>query len=290
MQPATTSLRAFPVILCRAISRMVSTDSCLAVSIKEQVFTTITSASSACVVISAPPLWRMPIMTSLSTRFLGHPRLTKPTLTGFATALEASEGGVIAGDSTVMRNTHCNIGENSEIQQEFGNCVIEARISSRARRRLNYQITQLPNPGGEYNFYGEQAVLKSQSRRIPTYAQHTDFQDDAHGRHGRVTAARFANPFERFEATRRHGQTAERPGTGRGHSHAVSGGQRREDQIESARPHAGRTRHPRTPDGQIRRSRFQLSGRALQPGEQKPRPADPPSPEWRRHPQFQNEG
>src|SRR5205085_4354306 len=71
--------------LCCAICRMVSTDSCLAVSMNEQVFTTITSASSARGVICAPAEASMPIMTSLSTRFLGQPRLTKPTLVGGAT-------------------------------------------------------------------------------------------------------------------------------------------------------------------------------------------------------------
>src|SRR3954470_2530164 len=59
---------------------MVFTDSCLALSMNEQVFTTITSASAADVVSSAPELARMPIITSLSTRFLGQPKLTKPTL------------------------------------------------------------------------------------------------------------------------------------------------------------------------------------------------------------------
>jgi len=44
--PATISLRARPVFLCAAISRIVSTDSCLAGSMKLQVFTTITSASA----------------------------------------------------------------------------------------------------------------------------------------------------------------------------------------------------------------------------------------------------
>ncbi len=53
-QPATTSFLARPAALCRAISRMVLTDSCCAVSMNEQVLTTMTSASSARGVISAP--------------------------------------------------------------------------------------------------------------------------------------------------------------------------------------------------------------------------------------------
>src|SRR2546430_16452185 len=59
---------------------MVLTDSCWALSIKEQVLTTRMSASSACGVNWAPACASIPIMTSLSTRFLGHPRLIKPTL------------------------------------------------------------------------------------------------------------------------------------------------------------------------------------------------------------------
>src|SRR5712664_4008254 len=57
-------------------------DSCCALPINEQVFTTMTSASSASGVSSAPASASMPIITSLSTRFLGQPRLTKPTLAG----------------------------------------------------------------------------------------------------------------------------------------------------------------------------------------------------------------
>src|SRR5438094_1404936 len=60
---------------------MAFTDSCWALSINEQVFTTMTSASSACGTSSAPAWDSMPIMTSLSTRFLGQPRLTNPTFT-----------------------------------------------------------------------------------------------------------------------------------------------------------------------------------------------------------------
>ena len=80
MQPATTRRCALPDVLCCAISTMVSTDSCLALSINEQVFTTRTSADSASEVMVAPASARRPIITSLSTRFLGQPRLTNPIL------------------------------------------------------------------------------------------------------------------------------------------------------------------------------------------------------------------
>src|SRR5579863_6040201 len=76
--PATISRWARPVFLYSAISRMVSTDSCLAGSIKLHVLTTMTSASEGCGVSSWPELASWPIMTSVSTRFFGHPRLTNP--------------------------------------------------------------------------------------------------------------------------------------------------------------------------------------------------------------------
>src|SRR5580698_9567089 len=69
--------------LCCTISRIVLTDSCLAESMKLQVLMTMISASSASGVSSAPLWWSRPIITSESTRFLGQPRETKPTL-GFA--------------------------------------------------------------------------------------------------------------------------------------------------------------------------------------------------------------
>jgi hypothetical protein len=73
------SLRAEPEVLWRAISKMVLTDSCLAVSMKEQVLTTRISASSGCAVRRAPARSSRPIMTSESTRFLGQPNEIKPT-------------------------------------------------------------------------------------------------------------------------------------------------------------------------------------------------------------------
>src|SRR5215469_11781628 len=60
----------------------------------EQVFTTMTSASSGRAASSAPARPRIPIITSLSTRFLGHPRLTNPTLVVLA---PPSEGPSPAG-------------------------------------------------------------------------------------------------------------------------------------------------------------------------------------------------
>src|SRR5262249_34683518 len=72
----------------RAISRMVSTDSCLASPMKPQVFTTMTSARAGSVTISCP--WPMvsASMTSVSTRFFGQPSETKYT-EGFFTAIRA---------------------------------------------------------------------------------------------------------------------------------------------------------------------------------------------------------
>src|ERR1035441_2367793 len=73
------SFLADPEVLRRAISRMVSTDSCLAVSIKLHVFTTRISASSGFAVSRAPARSSKPIITSESTRFLGQPNEIKPT-------------------------------------------------------------------------------------------------------------------------------------------------------------------------------------------------------------------
>src|SRR5215510_637563 len=58
---------------------MASTDSCLASPMKPQVLTTMTSASSGAATTwcPAPVVW--PSMTSVSTRFFGHPRETKWT-------------------------------------------------------------------------------------------------------------------------------------------------------------------------------------------------------------------
>src|SRR3954454_5582858 len=82
---------------------MAFTDSCLAVSMNEQVFTTMTSASSARGVISAPPWASRPIMTSLSTRFFGQPRDTKPTLVGLG--LGAATGWSLTG----MESSYCTV-------------------------------------------------------------------------------------------------------------------------------------------------------------------------------------
>ena len=78
MQPVTISLRQAPVFLCSAISRMVSIDSCLALSMKAQVLTTSTSADSGSRVSWCPAFCARPSMTSESTRFLGQPSDTMP--------------------------------------------------------------------------------------------------------------------------------------------------------------------------------------------------------------------
>src|SRR6202162_6422758 len=67
----------------------------------EQVLTTITSASSSWETRVAPACASMPIMTSLSTRFLGHPRLTKPTLAG-AVGSEIADMLFFTGTGTVL--------------------------------------------------------------------------------------------------------------------------------------------------------------------------------------------
>ena len=52
-------------------------------------------------------------MTSLSTRFLGHPRLTKPTFTGLDSEGDGSAASVIVEFSTGMCIFHCSIGNAS---------------------------------------------------------------------------------------------------------------------------------------------------------------------------------
>ncbi len=78
MQPVTISRRQAPSVLCRAISRMVSIDSCLAESMKAQVLTTSTSASAASCVSSCPACCASPSITSESTRFFGQPSEIRP--------------------------------------------------------------------------------------------------------------------------------------------------------------------------------------------------------------------
>src|ERR1700761_8039748 len=90
------SFFAWPWVLNFAISRMVSTDSCLALSMKLQVLTTRISASSGRAVRRAPARSSRPIITSESTRFLGQPREIKPTL-GPATGSAVVPADVAAG-------------------------------------------------------------------------------------------------------------------------------------------------------------------------------------------------
>src|SRR5689334_19018734 len=78
MHPVTISRRHAPVFLCSAISRIVSIDSCLALSMNAQVLTTSTSASAASRVRRWPFFWASPSITSESTRFLGQPSDTIP--------------------------------------------------------------------------------------------------------------------------------------------------------------------------------------------------------------------
>src|SRR3954451_17586007 len=74
MQPVTISRLQLPSVLCRAISRIVSIDSCLAESMNAQVLTTRTSASPASCVSSWPSRCASPSITSESTRLFGQPR------------------------------------------------------------------------------------------------------------------------------------------------------------------------------------------------------------------------
>ena len=77
----TTNFWYFALSLAAAVVRMVSMDSSFASRIKLQVLIITTSASSRSEGIH-PFSFKSPSMTSLSTRFLGQPRLIMRTVFG----------------------------------------------------------------------------------------------------------------------------------------------------------------------------------------------------------------
>ena len=77
--PATTTRFRSPRFLRSRASRMTSSDSSLLASRKPQVLTTIASGASSSLTNFNPSLAKSPSIFSLSTRFLGHPKLTKAT-------------------------------------------------------------------------------------------------------------------------------------------------------------------------------------------------------------------
>ena len=113
---------------------MVSTDSCLAESMKLQVLTTRISASSARAVSSAPARSSRPIITSESTRFLGQPSETNPIFGRceiFAAAGNTVESVLITG--WIWRGSRTEDGTpyfTSGIAP-----VADARSANRAGRR-----------------------------------------------------------------------------------------------------------------------------------------------------------
>src|SRR5438445_10686278 len=110
---------------------MAFTDSCWAFSINEHVFTTMTSASSARGTSSAPAWVSMPIMTSLSTRFLGQPRLTNPTFgaAGFVSELRTDT------DFGDMRSHYSNIRRMER--------PLVLRVGGERQRREEHLIAKL---------------------------------------------------------------------------------------------------------------------------------------------------
>src|SRR6185436_6884409 len=105
MQPVTMSRRHAPSFLCCAISRMVSIDSCFALSMKAQVLTTSTSASLATCVSSWPACCARPSITSESTRFFGQPSEISPIFI----CLLSSGDGVGARPSRIQPIQHPRI-------------------------------------------------------------------------------------------------------------------------------------------------------------------------------------
>ena len=71
----TTSFLQRPSRFSSASATIASTDSSLALSMKPQVFTTMTSACSGSCTSRYPACARVPSITSLSTRFFGQPRV-----------------------------------------------------------------------------------------------------------------------------------------------------------------------------------------------------------------------
>src|SRR6266487_3854605 len=90
MQPLTISFWSGRLFnpRCWCASKIASIDSSFAESMKAQVLTTSTSASSARDVISIPRCKTLPSMISASTRFLAQPRLIMPIF-GFVGATVA---------------------------------------------------------------------------------------------------------------------------------------------------------------------------------------------------------
>src|SRR3989337_926014 len=107
------SARAEPASLTRASSRIVWTDSSRARSMKAQVLTMRQSAVSATSVISWPDWASMPSISSVSTWFLGQPRVVKWT---FMTRLydrtprhgESNRAAVLGGQRAMIPRQHCH--------------------------------------------------------------------------------------------------------------------------------------------------------------------------------------
>src|ERR1035441_8904451 len=110
---------------------MVLMDSCLAGSMKAQVLTMMTSASSGRGVSSYPWCARIPSITSLSTRFLGQPRLTIPTCLGIKVKLCAFA---------------CVAWSLEILTQEKGHGIRDKGIAIRGRRSdCDSQVVRFPN-------------------------------------------------------------------------------------------------------------------------------------------------
>src|ERR1035437_2683366 len=117
---------------------MVLMDSCLAGSMKAQVLTMMTSASSGRGVSSYPWCARIPSITSLSTRFLGQPRLTIPTFLGIRYKLRAFS--CIAWSLEILTQ------EAGHGIRDKGNGAGDTSIAIRGwRPNFNSQVFRFPN-------------------------------------------------------------------------------------------------------------------------------------------------
>src|SRR5579872_4056878 len=138
--------------LYSASSKIVSIDSFLASPMKPHVLTTMTSASSGSSTIRHPPSPATPSMTSLSTRFLTQPRLTKKILRCDICELAAGPAGPHRGEEPLeqiervvrsrrrLRMVLHAEGLERVDRQPLGRPVVEVHVRRASARRERREI------------------------------------------------------------------------------------------------------------------------------------------------------
>src|ERR1043165_8066904 len=124
-------------------SRMASTLSSWAASMKEQVLTMTTSALAASLVISTPLFTSEPSIISASTRFLAQPREISPTRTGFLSfsvtgrTSYAMELRVQPWFSVIALSTGQTAATERRVYRQRNECVIRKPLHYYLRRSLS---------------------------------------------------------------------------------------------------------------------------------------------------------